>query len=117
MACRDEQGKWDPVAGGGLKFGESIEEAARREIKEEGCADVKELEFIGYRDVFRKEGDQQTHWVAFDFRAKIDPAQAKIGEPHKCDEQLWVTIAELEKMDNLHSQFPAFIEKYREKLI
>ncbi|MCC7500485.1 NUDIX domain-containing protein [Candidatus Nomurabacteria bacterium] len=117
MSCRDEQGKWDPVAGGGLKFGESIEDAARREIKEEGCADVEELEFMGYRDVFREQDGQQTHWVAFDFRAKIDPAQAKIGEPHKCDEQRWVSIAELEVMDNLHSQFPAFIEKYREKLI
>jgi hypothetical protein len=52
-----------------------------------------------------------------DFRALIDPADAKIGEPHKCDEQRWVTIDELEKMEDLHSQFPLFIEKYRKQLI
>ncbi len=117
MQCRDEQGKWDPVAGGGLKFGESIEDAARREIKEEGCADVQSLEFLGYRDVFREIDGQPTHWVAMDFRALINPADAKIGEPHKCDEQRWVTISELEQMRDLHSQFPAFISKYKERLI
>jgi ADP-ribose pyrophosphatase YjhB (NUDIX family) len=117
MSCRDEQGKWDPVAGGGLKFGETIEHAARREVKEEGVAEVQELEFLGYRDVFREQDGQKTHWVAFDFRAKIDPVEAAIGEPHKCTEQRWVTVEELEKMDDLHSQFPIFIEKYRDSLI
>ena len=116
-ACRDEQGKWEPVAGGGLKFGETAEDATRREIKEEGCADVLTLEFLGYRDVFREHDGNPTHWLAMDFRALINPAEAKIGEPHKCDEQRWVTIEELEKMDDLHSQFPIFIEKYRDVLI
>lgn len=114
--CRDEQGKWEPVGGGGLKFGEGIEEAARREIKEEGCANVKELEFLGYRDVFREQEGKMTHWLAMDFKALIDPSEAKIGEPHKCDEQRWVTIDELVSLDNLHSQFPAFLEKYKEVL-
>lgn len=115
--CRDEQGRWDPVAGGGLKFGETVEDAARREIMEEGCAEAKELEFLGYRNVFREQDGQPTHWVAMDFRALIDPAEAKIGEPHKCDEQKWVTIDELERMPDLHSQFPVFIESYRSKLV
>ncbi len=114
--CRDEQGKWEPVGGGGLKFGETIEDAARREIKEEGSAEVKKLEFLGYRDVFREQNAQPTHWVAFDFRALINPRDAKINEPHKCDEQRWVTIDELSGMPDLHSQFPAFLEKYKESL-
>ncbi len=84
--CRDEQGKWEPVGGGGLKFGETIE-------------------------------GSPTHWLAMDFRALIDPAEAKIGEPHKCDEQRWVTIDELASMEDLHSQFPAFLEKYKDVLV
>lgn len=114
--CRDEQGRWEPVAGGGLKFNEKVEDAARREILEEACVEVEELEFIGYRDVFREIDGQKTHWIAFDFRAKVDPSKVKIGEPHKCDEQRWVTIDELVAMNDLHSQFPAFIEKYKEVL-
>ena len=114
--CRDEQGKWEPVAGGGLKFGETLEAAARREILEECGAEALDLEYIGYMDVFREIDGKPTHWVAANFRAKIDPAQARITEPHKCDEQRWVTIEELEKLDNLHSQYPPFLNKYRHVL-
>jgi ADP-ribose pyrophosphatase YjhB (NUDIX family) len=115
--CRDEQGKWEPVAGGGLKFGEKITDAAIREIKEESGASVKDLEYIGYRDVFREQDGEKTHWVTFDFRALVEPSEVKIAEPHKCDEQRWVTIDELAAMDDLHSQFPAFLEKYKDILI
>ena len=85
-------------------------------MKEEGGADIKELDFLGYRDVFREQDGKMTHWLAMDFRARIDPMEAKICEPHKCDEQRWVTIEELASMDDLHSQFPAFLEKYKEAL-
>ena len=114
--CRDEQGKWEPVGGGGLKFGESVEEAARREVKEESGANVQSLEFMGYRDVFREQNGQKTHWLSIDFRAQIDPKEARITEPHKCDEQRWVTVEEIGNMHDLHSQFPAFLEKYKATL-
>ncbi len=117
QGCRDEQGTWEPVAGGGVKFGEKIDDAVRREIREEaGGASVEAVEYLGYSDVFRVQNAIETHWIAHNFRVQINPADAKIGEPHKCDEQRWVTIAELEQMENLHSQFPAFLEKYRERL-
>ncbi|MES2203282.1 MAG: NUDIX hydrolase [Patescibacteria group bacterium] len=115
--CRDEQGKWDPGAGGGLKFGETVEDGIRREVKEETGADVKEMEFLGYRDVFRTIDGKPTHWLAMGFRVLVDRGQVQIMEPHKCDEQKWVTIPELAGMENLHSQFPAFLEKFGDKLI
>ena len=115
--CRDEQGKWDPGAGGGLKFGETVEEGVRRETKEETDADVKELEFLGYRDVHRIQDGKPTHWVAMCFKVLVDRGKVRIGEPHKCDEQVWVTIPELKKMDNLHSQFPAVLEIFKDKLV
>ena len=111
--CRDEQGKWEPVAGGGVKFNERIEDAAVREIREESGASIKNLEFLGYRDVFRVQDGVDTHWIAFDFKARVDPKEVHITEPHKCDEQRWVAIDELAHMEDLHSQFPAFIKKYR----
>ena len=86
-------------------------------MREEAGVIAEELEFMGYRDVHREQDGQPTHWVAFDFRAKIDPSTPTIAEPHKCDEQRWVTIGELSRMENLHSQFPTFLEKYRDVLI
>jgi ADP-ribose pyrophosphatase YjhB (NUDIX family) len=38
--CRDEQGMWD-CGGGSMRFGETFEEAARREIKEEYCCELE----------------------------------------------------------------------------
>jgi len=50
--ARDEWETWEPCAGG-LKFGENIEDAVRREVREELGAEIQELEFMGYRDVHR----------------------------------------------------------------
>ena len=115
--CRDEQGLWDP-GGGGLKFGEKIEDALRRELQEEFCTTPLEVEHLGYRDVFREQKGQPTHWVANDFRVLVDPAAVKIGEPHKCDELRWGTIEEIKSLgDELHSQFPAYFAKHEGKLV
>ena len=37
--CRDEHGTWDP-GGGGIEFGDTVENSLRKEIKEEYCTDV-----------------------------------------------------------------------------
>ena len=89
-----------------------------REIQEEYCATPKEVEFLGYRNVFREQNGQQTHWVSFDFRVLVDPNEVQIGEPHKCDGIKWLTIEEIKNFDEpLHSQFPPFFDKYDGKFI
>lgn len=50
--CRDEQGRWDP-GGGALEHGESFEDAIRREVHEEYCTDVDDVQFINVRNVLR----------------------------------------------------------------
>lgn len=111
--CRDEHGCWDP-GGGGLKFGEQVEDALRREIKEEYCAEIEEYIFLGYRDVHREHEGEKTHWVTLDYKVKINPTQAAIGEPHKCAELGWFTLDNLPAP--LHSQYPIFLKKYKDML-
>ncbi len=111
--ARDEKGIWD-IGGGGIEFGETIDETLRKEIKEEYNADILNYEFLGYRDVHREIDGQQSHWIALDFKVLIDPSNVKINEPHKFDDIGWFTIDKLPKP--WHSQFPTFLEKYREKL-
>jgi|SRR3989344_1687333 len=108
--CRDEQERWDS-GGGGLKFGEKIEDAVRREVREEYSAEPLLVEFLGYRDVFRTHNEIQTHWVAFDFRVQVEPEKVKIGEPHKIETLRWLTIAEILNLNEpVHSQLFNTIE-------
>jgi 8-oxo-dGTP pyrophosphatase MutT (NUDIX family) len=111
---RDEQGTWDP-GGGGIEFGDTIENTLRKEIAEEYCTDILDYEFLGHRDVHREHDGKETHWVIFDFKVLIDKGKAKNGEPHKLDAVEWFTLKNLPTP--LHSQFPNFLKKYKEKLL
>jgi len=111
--CRDEKGMWDP-GGGGIELGDSVIETLKKEIKEEYCTDVIEYEFLGYRDVHRKNNGTNTHWIALDFKVLVDRALIKNGEPHKFDAVEWFTLNSLPTP--LHSQFPHFLELYKGKL-
>src|SRR5947209_4628690 len=61
--ARDERGRWD-LCGGALEFGESIDEGIRREVSEELCAKVLNIEFLSIYDAHRKHEGQKTHWIA-----------------------------------------------------
>lgn len=54
--------------GGGVEFGETIEEAAAREVKEETGLDVKLKEFLGFKEIIRPQFDY--HTIIFFFVAE-----------------------------------------------
>ncbi len=110
---RDEQGRWD-IGGGGIEFGDTVENTLRKEIKEEYCTDILQYEFLGYRDVHRETNGKRTHWIALDFKVLVDGKKVKIGEPHKFDALEWFTLEKLPSP--IHSQFPKFIELYKDKI-
>jgi 8-oxo-dGTP pyrophosphatase MutT (NUDIX family) len=111
---RDEHGRWD-IGGGGLEFGEKVDETLVREIKEEYCTNVIDHEFLGYRDVHRIHNGQPTHWIALDFAVLVEEEPVAIGEPHKFDAVEWFDIDNLPS--ETHSQFPTFYELYSDKLL
>lgn len=102
-SARDERGKWD-ICGGALEFGESIDDAIRREVMEELCAEAQDIVFLHAGDAHRlnHEGDS-THWIWLLHAVKVDPRSVKIGEPHKISEINWFTSKTLP--EPLHSQF------------
>jgi 8-oxo-dGTP pyrophosphatase MutT (NUDIX family) len=111
--CRDEQGTWDP-GGGGLELHDTVLDTLKKEIKEEYCTDVLDHEFLGFRDVHRMNNGKKTHWIALDFRVLVDKAKVKNGEPHKFEAVEWFSLEKLPTP--LHSQFPYFLEKYKDRL-
>ncbi|MDP3964794.1 MAG: NUDIX domain-containing protein [bacterium] len=111
--ARDEQERWD-IGGGGLEFGDDVEATLKKEIMEEYCAEARDFEFLGFRDVHREHEGRQTHWIALDFKVLVDRDQVRNGEPHKFEAVTWFTLARLP--ERLHSQLPRFFEKYHQQL-
>ena len=111
--CRDEHGTWD-CGGGGLEFGDTVENTLRKEIKEEYCTDVLGFDFLGYRDVHRENNGKKTHWIALVFKVEIDVSKVKNGEPHKFDDIGWFDKDSLPSQ--LHSQLLVYLDMYKNKI-
>jgi 8-oxo-dGTP diphosphatase len=111
--CRDEHGRWD-IGGGGLEFGDTIEETLEKELLEEFGCKILDYEILGFREVHREHDGKKTHWVTIDHKILIDPKEVKNKEPHKFEELRWFSINKFP--EPMHSQWPAFYEKYRENL-
>jgi ADP-ribose pyrophosphatase YjhB (NUDIX family) len=111
--CRDEHGTWDP-GGGGLEFGDTVEDTLRKEIAEEYCVEPLDFKFLGYRDIHREHNGKKTHWISLDFKVLIDREKVKNGEPHKFDAIDWFTLDNLP--NPLHSQFPKFLEIHKDQI-
>jgi len=112
--ARDEQGKWD-VGGGGLEFGDTVEETLKKEIKEEYCVDVMNFEFLGYRDLLRELNGKKTHWLTLDFIVLLNRELVKNGEPHKFDEVGWFSPNKLPSP--LHPGAIKLLENNKEKIL
>lgn len=79
--------------GGHLEFGESFEECAKREAKEESDLNVDDLEVVGVtNDIFEEEGK---HYITISMCAKSYKGAPKIMEPGYCDEIRWFPLDQL----------------------
>ncbi len=108
--ARDEHGNWDPGAGG-LKYGHTLEDNLRRELKEEYNVEPLAIEFIGYWDALRELSDgTPTHWLAMGFAVLVDPSKIKIMEPDMFDDSGWFQLNDLP--NPMHSQMEVFLAKH-----
>ncbi|MBP9718875.1 MAG: NUDIX domain-containing protein [Candidatus Levybacteria bacterium] len=94
--AQNERGKWE-IPGGGVEFGETFEDAIKREIKEELDIDIEVIELLGVCSHIIP--DEKQHWVAPTYICKIKKGSPKIMEPHKCADIGWFTIKEAEKLN------------------
>lgn len=93
--AKNERGKWE-IPGGAVEFGETIENALKREIKEELDIEIEVLEMLQLCDhIIPYENE---HWVSPTYICKITKGEPKILEPEKCDEIGWFSLEDAEKM-------------------
>ncbi len=85
-------GSWS-VPGGHLEFGESFEQTAEREVREETGLEISNYRVAGItNDYFESEGKHYvTIWLVTDYAS----GQEKILEPQKCTGMEWVDFDHL----------------------
>lgn len=109
--CKNERGCWE-TPGGSVEFGETLEQATKREMMEEYGAEIEILEQFPAADHMIPAEKQ--HWVATTFLAKFKPGQVpKIMEPEKCDDIGWFPLDGLPNPLSLITQ--ADLRKYRKR--
>jgi ADP-ribose pyrophosphatase YjhB (NUDIX family)/phosphoglycolate phosphatase-like HAD superfamily hydrolase len=87
--------KWSDlwgIPGGKIQWGETAEEALRREIKEETALDIKEIEFVMVQDcIHSKEFYRDAHFVLLNYTCRT-AGETVVTLNHEAREFQWVTL-------------------------
>ena len=103
------QGTWT-MPGGKVEFMERLEDAAKRELKEETDLDAVKLEFLCVND----DMTETAHYVTVGFIAREYEGEPKAMEPETILEWQWFDMEELP--ENLYEPSRKCIKKYKEGL-
>ncbi|KAI3844937.1 hypothetical protein MKX03_019312 [Papaver bracteatum] len=79
------------LPGGHLEFGESFEECALREVKEETGLDINNIEFVTVTNSVFLDEPKPSHYITIFMRGKLVDSQQEPQnlEPNKCDGWDW----------------------------
>ncbi len=87
--ARNEKYKWE-FPGGSVEFGERLEEALVREVREEYGFEIEVEKLLDVVDHIIP--DEHQHWVSPTFLCAHRSGTPHIREPHKCEEIGWFAV-------------------------
>jgi len=107
------QGKYG-LPGGHIEFGETMEETAKREIKEETGLDIFDVEFLMVQEcIFSKEFYKKKHFIFLDYIAKTKDTNV-ILDGREGTKHVWMTIDDALKL-SLNPYTKNTILEYKKK--
>lgn len=87
--AKNERGLWE-FPGGSVEFGERLEDALKREIREEYGVEIAVGPLLDVVDhILPAEGQ---HWVSPTYICRITAGVPRIREPEKCTELGWFAL-------------------------
>lgn len=87
------------IPGGKVEWGENLEHAGIRELKEETNLDVEIVKFLGWKEIINTKDDY--HRYVFFFLGKLKNKDNLIKTPEDISEARFFTIDEIKKIDLL----------------
>ncbi len=100
--------------GGTVEFGETVEQAIKREIKEEINVEIELFGPKKYYNDIRKEDGIKKHWVTCGCFARIVGGELKNMEPDKHDKMEWFDLDRLP--ENIIGYTKISIDEFKEYL-
>ena len=81
------------IPGGHIELGESMEQALKREIKEETGLDIFDIRFLGFQEfIYDQAFWKRRHFIFFDFICRTDTCNVVLND--EAQSYVWVSCAE-----------------------